>query len=125
MARPKSNTPTPGEIEILQVLWQQGVSSVREVHQLMIKSRPVAHTTVASMMQLMHDKGQLALVSQTRPFKYQAVLDNNAAKDALLNDITKRLFQGSSKDLVVHVLTSKNASKQQIAQVEKLIENVL
>lgn len=124
MARPKSNTPTPGEIEILQVLWQQGVCTVREVHEQLVKKRPVAHTTVASMMQLMHDKGQLKLVSQTRPFRYEAVLGPDGAKDSLLNDIMNRLFAGSAKNLVMHLVSGKKASKQQIQQLEKALEGL-
>lgn len=124
MARPKSNTPTPGEIEILQVLWQQGVCTVREVHEQLVKKRPVAHTTVASMMQLMHDKGQLKLVSQTRPFRYEAVLGPDSAKDSLLNDIMNRLFAGSAKNLVMHLVSGRKASKQQIQQLEKALEGL-
>jgi predicted transcriptional regulator len=124
MARPKSSTPTPGEIEILQVLWQQGVCTVREVHEQLVKKRPVAHTTVASMMQLMHDKGQLKLVSQTRPFRYEAVLGPDGAKDSLLNDIMNRLFAGSAKNLVMHLVSGKKASKQQIQQLEKALEGL-
>ncbi len=121
MARPKSTTPTPGEIEILQVLWQHGVSTVREVHEQLIKKRQVAHTTVASMMQLMHDKGQLKLVSQTRPFRYEAILGPDGAKDSLLNDVMNRLFGGSAKKLVMHLVTGKKASKQQMQQIEKAL----
>jgi predicted transcriptional regulator len=124
MARPKSSTPTPGEIEILQVLWQNGVCTVREVHEQLVKKRPVAHTTVASMMQLMHDKGQLKLVSQTRPFRYEAVLGPDGAKDSLLNDIMNRLFAGSAKNLVLHLVSGKKASKQQIQQLEKALEGL-
>lgn len=121
MARPKSTTPTPGEIEILQVLWQHGVSTVREVHEQLVKKRQVAHTTVASMMQLMHDKGQLKLVSQTRPFRYEAILGPDGAKDSLLNDVMNRLFGGSAKKLVMHLVTGKKASKQQMQQIEKAL----
>ncbi|GIW77631.1 MAG: transcriptional regulator [Phycisphaerae bacterium] len=124
MARPKSSTPTPGEIEILQVLWQHGVCTVREVHEQLAKKRPVAHTTVASMMQLMHSKGQLKLVSQTRPFRYEAILGPEGAKDSLLNDILNRLFAGSAKNLVLHLVSGKKASKQQIQQIEKALEGL-
>jgi BlaI family transcriptional regulator, penicillinase repressor len=124
MARPKSTTPTPGEIEILQVLWQHGVCTVREVHEVLVKKRQVAHTTVASMMQLMHDKGQLKLVSQTRPFRYEAVLGPDGAKDSLLNDVMNRLFAGSAKKLVMHLVSGKKASKQQMQQIEKALDDL-
>jgi predicted transcriptional regulator len=124
MARPKSLTPTPGEIEILQVLWQHGVCTVREVHEQMVKKRKVAHTTVASMMQLMHDKGQLKLVSQTRPFRYEAILGPDGAKDSLLNDVMNRLFAGSAKKLVMHLVSGKKPSKQQLTQLEKVLDSL-
>lgn len=123
MARPKSLTPTPGEIEIMSVLWKKGILTVREVHAEMVKHRNVAHTTVASMMQLMHNKGQLGLVNRTRPFRYEAVLTQEGAKNALLEDVKTRMFGGSARDMVLHFLSGK-VSKDKLAQVEKTLQGL-
>lgn len=121
MARPKSKTPTPGEIEILQVFWQHGPGTVKDVHEQLIKQRRVAHTTVASMVQLMEGKGQLKLVHKVRPFRYEAILTPDGARDSLLNDITDRLFGGSVKKLVLHLVSNKNVSKSQLQKIEKVL----
>ncbi len=125
MARPKSIGPTPGEVEILQVLWQDGACTVRDVHTKLVKKRPVAHTTVASMMQLMDEKGQLKLVDRKRPFKYEPALTPDAARDALLNDIRDRVFKGSARDLILHLVAGKKLSQPQLLQLSKLLSAVL
>lgn len=124
MARPKSKTPTPGEIEILQVLWRHGVRTVHEVHDELLKNRQVALTTVASMMQLMEGKGQLKLVDRARPFRYEAALSQDAAKDVILSDIVQRLFAGSVRKTVLHVAEANKASKPQIQGLERLLNEI-
>lgn len=124
MARPKSTVPTPGEIEILQVLWQHGTCTVREVHERLVAKRKVAYTTVASMMQLMEGKGQLKVVVPVRPWRYEAVLTQDQAKDILLSDIKSRLFGGSLKKLVLHVAAGQKRSKAKTEQLEKLLDGL-
>lgn len=124
MARPKSKTPTPGEIEILQIFWQHGPGTVKDVHQQLVKKRRVAHTTVASMVQLMEGKGQLRTVHRVRPFRYEAILGPDGAKDSLLNDLADRLFEGSVKKLVLHLASSQNASNSQLHKLEKVLSEL-
>ena len=124
MARPRSTTPTPGEMEIMRVIWAKGPAPVKAVHETLRKNRPVALTTVASMMQLMEGKSLLKLVDQNRPFRYEAGIDADAAKDSLLKEIANRAFNGSARSLVMHLLSKKPMSKDKAAQVEKLLEHL-
>ncbi len=111
-------------MEILRVIWQKGPSPVKEVHEELRKGRPVALTTVASMMQLMEDKGLLKLVDQNRPFRYEAGIDADGARDSLLKDVANRAFNGSSRSLVLHLLSKKQLPKEKLEQVEKLIDEI-
>jgi BlaI family transcriptional regulator, penicillinase repressor len=124
VARPKSNVPTPGEIEILQVFWQHGACTGPEVHQQLVKKRPVALTTVMSMTQIVHEKGWLKLLERKRPFRYEATLSMDGAKDMLLNDIKTRLFGGSAKKMAMHLVAGKKLSKQRAEKIEKLLDAV-
>jgi BlaI family transcriptional regulator, penicillinase repressor len=111
-------------MEILRVVWQKGEAPVREVHAALVQARPVAVTTVASMMQLMEQKGLLALVDQHRPFRYRAALDPSGAKDSLLAEVINRAFEGSARDMVLHLLAGKKASPQQLKQVEQVMDEL-
>lgn len=124
MARPKSLTPTPGEIEILAALWQHGPRTAREVHEQLAKKRPVALTTVSTMMQIMEEKGQLKVTNRVRPFRYEAVLGRDGAKDSLIHDIMHRLFGGSAKKLAMHLVSRKKPSKQQMQKFQKLLSDL-
>lgn len=106
MARPKSKIVTDGEVEILNVLWKRGVSTVKEVHAELVKNRKVAHTTVASMMQLMErDKGQLNLVSANRPFKYEAAMDIDTARGVAADHLVETLFAGDKAKALAFLKT--------------------
>jgi BlaI family transcriptional regulator, penicillinase repressor len=106
-------------MEILKVVWQKEPVPVREVHETLRRARPVALTTVASMMQLMEEKGLLALVSPVRPFRYRAGIDVNAARDALLAELVQRAFDGSPRQMIRHFLASHKVPVEQIDQVDK------
>lgn len=120
MARPRSKTPTPGELEILQVFWAKETCTVREVHEELLKHRNVAATTVASMVQLMHDKGLLRLVHERRPQKYNAGITPQGAREVVVADVLEKLFDNSGKELVLHLLQGRNANEQQLARASQL-----
>lgn len=124
MSRPKSTVPTPGEIEILHVFWQHGARTVREVHDQLVKNRRVAYTTTASMVQLMHEKGLLALKVPVRPWRYEAAISQDDASDILINDIKNRLFGGSVKKMMLHMAASTKASKQRLQQLDKVLDGL-
>ena len=72
MARRKLETPTEGELEILQVLWDRGASTVREVLEVLNPKRERAYTSVMSLLNIMADKGLVVREPQGRAFLYQA-----------------------------------------------------
>lgn len=124
MARPRSKTPTPGELEILQVFWTRRICTVREVHEELLNHRNVAATTVASMVQLMHDKGLLRLVHERRPQKYEAVLSPDGARQVVVADVLERLFDNSPDRLVLHLLRSRGATDEQLDRAGKLLSEL-
>src|SRR4030067_2357687 len=87
MPRPRSDHPTPGELEVLQVLWRQGPCTVRRVLDALNETRPRAYTSVMSLLNVMVDKGLLRRVPQGRAFIYSPRLRRQSALGRLVGDL--------------------------------------
>lgn len=120
MARPPSPSPTERELEILQVLWEAGEASLSEVREALSRERPVAATTVASMLKIMSDKGQ---VERTPDRRWRALVSRNTAGQGLLDRLLNVVFDGSAQRLVAHVVESHPLTKQEVDQLRKLLED--
>jgi predicted transcriptional regulator len=83
--------PTPGELEILRVLWQRGASSVRDVHDALSASRPTGYTTVLKLLQIMADKGLVTRDVSRRTHVYEAALAQDLTQRQLLDDLLDRV----------------------------------
>lgn len=110
------------ELRILNVLWESGQSTVRDVLEtLQVKPKP-AYTTVLTMMRLMHEKGYLTRKERGRAHVYQARLREQSVKQGLLRDIRDSVFRGSAQALMVRLLEDEQLSAEDLAQVKELIE---
>jgi BlaI family transcriptional regulator, penicillinase repressor len=109
------------ELQILNVLWEQGTSTVRQVLvALPVTPRP-AYTTVLTMMRLMEEKGYLTRKEQGRAHVYTARLQEKRIKRGLLHDLIDNAFRGSSDALLVHLLENRDLSGEELARVRRLI----
>jgi BlaI family penicillinase repressor len=121
MARPKHEHPTPGELEILQVLWKLGQGTVRDVHEAMKGSKPRAYTTVMSLMNTMSEKGLLEREAAGKAFIYRARQRREQTLAGLVGDLMKRAFAGSAHALVAQLLETTDA--KELAEIRRTIEN--
>lgn len=122
MARKGLPRPTDSELEILRVLWQRGASTVREVHEEINKDRPTGYTTVLKMMQIMTEKALVERDKEQRAHVYVARLAQNETQRQLLGDLIERAFDGSAKQLVMHVLSEKKASAEELSEIRQLLD---
>ena len=109
------------ELQILNVLWERGPSTVREVLEaLSVEPRP-AYTTVLTMMRLMNDKGYLDRREQGRAHVYQARLRERRVKRGLLGDLIDGAFRGSAEALLVRLLEDGRLSAKELRRVRELL----
>ena len=120
MKSPKQ--PTPGELAILQVLWQRGPSTVRDVHAALDRRRPTGYTTVLKLLQIMTEKGLVARDEKSRAHVYQPRLPRAQTQKRLVADLLDRAFAGSAAQLVMQALSARRASPQELAQIRRLLE---
>jgi BlaI family transcriptional regulator, penicillinase repressor len=124
MARPASAQPTEGELEILKVLWEQGPSGLKQVCDGLRRARPVATTTVATMLKLMQEKD---LVKRTegesaRGSLYSAGVSREAASTGLVRRFVDIVFDGSARRLVAHMLENEKLSERDRAEIRRMLD---
>jgi len=124
MAQKKTFTPTQSELEILHILWSEGPSSVRKVNDLLNLEREVGYTTTLKLMQIMLEKRLVTRDASSRSHIYQAkILEAQTQKD-ILKSLVDKVFGGSAKNLVMQALGNHKATKEELAEIKKLIEQI-
>jgi BlaI family transcriptional regulator, penicillinase repressor len=116
--------PTESELEILQVIWERGSASVRDVHEELAKVKDVGYTTTLKLMQIMHEKG---LVKRDDTFKthiYQSATSKEKTQKHLLGKMIDNLFGGSPTDLVIQALGTHKASPEELEEIQQLLDNL-
>jgi predicted transcriptional regulator len=124
VARPKPNRPTDGELAILQVLWSRGASTVREVCDSLNEVRPIGHTTVLKLMQIMTEKGLLNVDKSVRPQVFEPVASRGDTQGLLVRDLLDRAFGGSPARLILRALSTKEATPQERREIRALLDEL-
>lgn len=115
--------PTDAELEILNVLWQRGASTVREVHQAIGRSKPATgYTTVLKLMQIMAEKGLVRRDESQRAHVYEARLAREQTQRQLIGDLLDRAFDGSATKLVMQALNAKRTSAEELTRIRKMLD---
>lgn len=116
--------PTEAELAILQVLWQRGASSVRDVHDVLSGSRETGYTTTLKLMQIMLDKGLVKRNAEARSHIYEAGVQEADVQSQLLSRFVDSTFRGSASQLVLQALGNHKASKKELEEIKALIEQI-
>jgi len=118
--------PTDVELSILRVLWQHGPASVREVLGRYNDGRrsEAGYTTVLKMLQVMTEKGLVERDDSVRPQIYRARLSEEQTQRQLITDLLDKAFGGSAKKLVLQALASREASEEELAEIETLLSRL-
>jgi predicted transcriptional regulator len=117
----KRDKPTASELEILDVLWEKGRATVREIHQEINKRRPTAYTTVLKFMQIMLEKGTVLRDTQGKAHIYRPAQSQQQTQKRLVSDLLDKAFRGSALKLVQHVLETKPATAEELAEIRRMI----
>jgi BlaI family penicillinase repressor len=123
MPRPKLPRPTDAELEILNVLWRRGPSTVREVYDEIVVTRETGYTSVLKLIQIMAAKGLVEREEIGRSHVYRPASPQEDTQSALVRDLAERAFGGSAARLVLHALTSERASDEDRALIRKLLKD--
>ena len=118
---PKFN-PTPSELEILQILWARGPSTVREIHEELSRTKEVGYTSALKFLQIMTTKGLVTRTEEQRAHVYSASEPAETTKQQLASDVLQRVFRGSASQLMQHALSGRRSSKTEIDEIRRLLD---
>lgn len=117
----KQNKPTAAELEILAVLWEMGSATVKEVHEKLNENKPTTYTTVLKFLQIMTEKGLVERDDANKAHIYRAATTQEQTQKTLVSDLLEKAFRGSALRLVQHILETKPASANELAEIRKMI----
>ena len=124
MTKRRLRRPTDAEVEILKILWQRGLATVREVHEALPRARPTRYTTTLKLMQVMTEKGLVSRDESQRAHIYQPKLPRDQTLRQLTRHLLERAFGGSAERLVMHALQAKKVSPKELARIRELLESL-
>lgn len=120
----RTRQPTNAELEILQLLWRHGPSTVRQVHEALGAERHVGYTTVLKLLQIMTDKGLVTRDETARSHVYQAAISEEMTKRRLVSDLLDRAFEGSAMGLVMQALAARPATPEELRRMRALLDQM-
>lgn len=122
MARPKSPILTEGELRLMNILWDNGAATVKEVVNALPKDQPLAYTTVSTTLQTLEKKGFLRHEKQGRAFVYHPVIERSEARLSAARYIAGRFFDGSPGLLVLNILEHEEIDFKELQHLKQLLE---
>lgn len=116
--------PTDSELEILNILWEKGPSTVRDIHAELEKSKDAGYTTTLKLMQIMHDKGILKRDTASKSHVYTANVSQEKTQGQLLKRMIDNVFNGSASQLVMQALGNHKADKKELDEIRKYLDDL-
>jgi len=120
----KKIAPTESELEILQVLWQKGPSSVRKVNEILNEFREVGYTTTLKIMQIMTEKALVTRDTESRTHIYHAAVKEKVTQKSLLDSFIQKTYRGSAINLVMQALGNQDATEKELSELKEIIEKL-
>ncbi|RJP60661.1 MAG: BlaI/MecI/CopY family transcriptional regulator [Ignavibacteriales bacterium] len=124
MSENRNIKPTVAELEILQILWEKGEVTVKEVNEEINKRKETGYTTTLKTMQIMFEKGLVERKKDGRSHSYSAAIKKEKTQQVLLDKILETAFGGSASKLVMQALGNKKTTKQELQEIKELINKL-
>jgi predicted transcriptional regulator len=110
------------QLKIMQVLWERGSASAREITEALCRQRPVAHSTVQTLLRKLELKGAIDHEIQHRTFVFRPLIDSTSVTRSSTRDLIERVFGGSAAGLIAYLLKEERIDKKELAALRTLID---
>ena len=124
MTPSKNIKPTESELEILQILWEKGQATVREVHEQLSIYKESGYTTTLKLMQIMFEKGIVSRDDSSKTHIYKAAISKDSTQKQMVGKMVTALFGGSTSQLVMQALGTTTPSKEELDAIQQLLDNL-
>lgn len=122
MGRNDSKKATDAELDVLNVLWSRGPSTVRDVHDALTRLRDIRYTTTLKTLQVMTTKGLVTRDDSQRAHIYEARAGREETQRSLVGDLVDKVFEGSAAGLMAGALSARKASAEELAEMRRLLD---
>jgi BlaI family penicillinase repressor len=116
--------PTESELEILQILWEKGNCTVRDVHEILTRNKEAGYTTTLKLMQIMHEKGLVGRDTSSKTHIYSALASQQKTQQHLVSRLIDNAFNGSAARMVMQALGNHKSSKDEIEEIKKYLDQL-
>ena len=116
--------PTESELEVLQILWEFGPSTVRFINDRLKRDKKVGYTTTLKIMQIMTEKGMLSLDTEKKTHIYTSLISQKDAQQQMLDKLLNTVFGGSAQKLVLQALGNHKSTKKELEEIKKIISEM-
>src|SRR5919202_6053991 len=120
--RTPSPTLTPQELAIMKVVWTLKSATVRDVHRELTAARPIAYTTVLTMMRILEQKGHVRKTRVDRAFVYRPARPRHQVIGAMVREFVNRVFDGASRPMLLHLVRETRLSARERSALLRAIE---
>jgi predicted transcriptional regulator len=120
--RPKSDTPTAQELEIMKIIWPLKRATVRDVYEELRRRRTIAYTTVQTMMNILEEKGHLKRVPGEKAQWYLPAKPQKTVVSSMVREFVDRVFDGSARPLLVHLVKQKGLTERERRALQALLD---
>ncbi len=117
MKRPSKTALTKLELELMQVIWRLGGGTVSAVQAEL--QRPLAYTTIQTMLNILERKGKLRRDLHGRAYVYSARISEAKALGHSVRDLIDRMFGGSSEELVMSLLKNGQLDARRLSELTR------
>lgn len=118
------NPPRLGKMQlrIMQVLWQHREATARQITEDLSRTRPIAHSTVQTLLRQMEAKGAVSHDVQERVFVFRPLFQQSEVSESVALDLLNRVFEGSVYGLVAHLFKNESVSQEELTRLRELID---
>ena len=121
--RPRSRTLTAHELQIMDIIWRHEAGvTVRDVYEALREQRPIAYTTVMTMMKILEDKGYLKRTQVDRAYVYRPTRPRQQVVGAMVRDFVDRVFDGAAGGLLLHLAKDGRLTKEERQHIKRLMQ---
>lgn len=124
MARHTSLQPTEVELQILRILWDDGPSIARHIHDSLQEFKQTTYSTTVKMLSVMMDKGLLKRDENASPLVYRPAVPQQRTQKRMLGDLIDKVYDGSAAALMMHALSSKKATAEELQEIRDLLDQL-
>jgi BlaI family transcriptional regulator, penicillinase repressor len=124
MSAKNQTKPTDKELEILQILWEKGPASVKDVLAALGGEEENGYTTILKLLQIMHEKGTVTRQKRGKLHLYSAVHSEESTRRQILDKFIDKVFKGSAMQLVISALGNQKSSKEELDAIKKYLEKL-